>query len=257
MAYDTRLQKVKQQKWLQLSTYDTNIKHTYFIKNVRYGAYIESYDYNKVQVAFKSQRVSYEKNLTGEKANFSIQRAREKVYQICEANRGRHGNYREIFFTLTTQDQLTEYKESNKKIKSFIRRLSKHVGHAVKYIIIPELHKSGAIHYHGIFYNLPFIDIKIFRYQLWKEGYVDLQVPRKIRSTSAYIAKYMTKDYQKNTPLHTKLYFTARDMYRPETEFTTEKPVGILKVKDIKIHKNYQKIKYLDICIKNLYSSKR
>jgi len=84
MTYETRLTKVKKQKWLSLATFDSTIKHTYYIKNISYGAYIESYDYNKVQVAFKSQRVSYEKNITGKKADFSINRAREKYTKFVK-----------------------------------------------------------------------------------------------------------------------------------------------------------------------------
>lgn len=257
MHYTRRIDNVKRATWRIFRTLGGKIKHVYFVKNISYGENIESFNYNTAQFAFKSDRVSYEKNKTGTKADFSTKRARETVYRLAEANRARHGDFKAIFFTLTSKDQIKDYRESNKKIKGFIRRLSLHVGYGVKYIIVPELHKTGAIHYHGIFFNLPFIEIKFFRYKLWKHGYVDLQIPKKIKSTSAYIAKYMTKSYHAETPLNTKLYFCSRGLFRPETTFTSEQPTGKLKIKDIAICPNYQKITYIDLCKRNSSLSKR
>jgi len=246
LKYSPRIDVVKRHGWRKLRTLGGKIKHAYFIKKITYGAYIEQFDYNKVQVAFKSERFSYEKALDGTKRAFSVNRAREQVYQIAEANRGRHGNYREVFFTLTSSAQIKDHKESNRQIKAFVRRFNKFLGYSIKYLIVPELHKSGAIHYHGLFFNMPYVDIKKFRYEIWKFGYVDLQLPKKIKNTSAYIAKYITKEYQEHTPLHTKLFFTARGMFRPETVFTTEMVGGNLTVMSVVATQNYQKTIYKD-----------
>jgi len=244
MEYEPRARRAEKALIKHYKGKETRVSRIYVNKNIKYGRTIDCFDYNNVRVSFKSSRDHFGKAKEGRKRGDSIARAREKVYQIVEANKGRHGNYRDIFFTLTTKDQIKDYKESNKKIKGFIKRLSVYTKSKVKYVIVPEKHKSGAIHYHGIFFNLPFINIRVFRYELWTHGSVDLQIPRKIRNTSAYIAKYLTKDYAEYTPLHTKMYFTARGMYRPETEFTNHRPIGKMSIKSIRVGTHYQKITY-------------
>lgn len=252
----TRYEKVHYHTFKLKNSKGSKAIRYYFIKNIEYGAYIECYDYNKVQIAFSSQRESYEKAKTGKKRDFSVKRARATLYQIAEANRGRHGQYREVFFTLTSKDQSKEYKESNAKIKTFIKRLNRYAKRAIKYIIVPELHKTGAIHYHGIFFNLPYIPVRYFKERLWKYGFVDLQVAKDVKNTSAYIAKYLTKSYHNSTPLNTKLYFTSRGLFRPTVTFTDQRPQGKLSVEALAFTKYYQKIKYKK-CDKNFISSNK
>jgi len=215
--------------------YNNRIIRLYDTKNIWYGAYQDRFEYKGIRLTHVSQRVNYKKNRSGTKKDFSITRARETLYRLVTANVGRHGNFKPIFFTLTTASQISAYKESNRLIKAFVRRLNQYTGFPIRYVIVPELHKSGAIHYHGVFFNLPFVDIKHFRHELWKQGYVDLQVPRKIKSVGAYISKYMTKSYSFNTPLNTKLYFTSRGLIRPTVDFDNVPITGtILRQKDLK-----------------------
>jgi len=212
------------------------IKNIYDTKIISYGSYKDHYHYNQIKLSFSNERQDYTKARTGSKKHFSLARARENVYRIAAANVYRHGDFKPIFFTLTTTDQLTEYRVSNRKIKEFVRRFNHFLGYKVKYIIVPEAHKTGAIHYHGIFFNMPFVDIIYFKNHLWKNGYVDLQLPKKIKNTSAYLVKYMTKEFSENTPIHTKLYFTSRGLYRPESSFDYE-PVSGKIVKEIQLKK--------------------
>jgi len=226
-----------------LGRYNDRIKNLYYIKNIHYGAHIESYIYHAVKVTFKAQRDNYQKATTGEKKDYSLARARESVYRIAEANIGQHGRYNPIFFTLTTADQISERKESNRKIKQMARRLKMYLGYKPQYLIVPELHDSKAIHYHGIFFNIPYIDVQYFRHYIWRYGYIDFKLPRNIRSTSAYLAKYLTKSYKQAIPLHQKCYFTSRGMLKPETHFDSldhskyNKLQKVIKLKNVTIKK--------------------
>jgi len=224
----------------------SNVNRIYYIKNVYYGDNCDTYDYRTVKVSFKQGERSSEKKEALAKSDFAIQRARERVFRIVEANKKRFTNRKRksVFFTLTTKDQLKDYKESNKKIKTFIRRLNEYCGYKVKYIIVPELHKSNAVHYHGVFFNLPYIPIRVFSSDIWKYGSTDLQLPRKIRSVSAYISKYLTKDFQEKTPKNTKTYFCSRGIVLHREEFTDHYPENIIETKDIRIYPNYLKIKH-------------
>jgi len=250
------LTSLRRAEYKRINSSPTTIKRLYTVKNTYYGSHIDSTEYFKVQATFNSTRLDYSKNQTGQKKQYSLYRAKDRIFKIIEANIGGHGPYKPIFFTLTTKDQLTDYKQSNRKIKELIRRLNLYTNLKIKYVAVPELHKSGAIHYHGCFFNLPFIDIQYFYNYLWGYGYVDLQVSKSINSMGAYLAKYITEDFSVNTPLHTKTYMASRGLYQQVTVYTTDIPSDtktkpfiwannrIIKrhyVTDLQVRKKYQR----------------
>jgi len=227
---------------------DSRISKVYYVKNVYYGSYCDTYDYRSIKVSFKPNRGDYKKKKNSKKADFSVSRARERVYRIVRANEKRFTNRKDkkkaVFVTLTTKDQCTSYKQSNQKIKAFIRRLNEYCGYKVHYIVVPERHKSNAIHYHGVFFNLPFIPVRVLSRDIWKFGYTDIQVPRKIRNVASYIAKYLTKDFQANTPKNTKTYFCSRGLTLPRDDFTDSYPSEIIGVDEVSVHPAYLKVKH-------------
>jgi len=229
-------------RFLLGNTRFSRLKNVYYIKNVYYGSNIDSYIYNNVQLSFKNERESFEKKTDGVKLERSIYRARNKIFRIVEANI--NPKIKPIFFTLTSEDQITDLKLSNQKIKAFIRRLKQHSGENPKYIVVPERHKSGAVHYHGVLFNIKYVDVRYFRFNIWKYGYVDLQIPRKIRSVSAYLSKYLTKETLENIEKNGKTYFTSRGLEKITEKFESCKPDGILKVVDITKTRKGQIIKY-------------
>jgi len=241
----SRARRVNRYKFLS-STLDSKVNRVYYVKNVYYGSYCDTYDYRTVKVSFKSNRGDYKKKKQSKKSDFSVYRARERVYRIVRANeeRQKKSKRKSVFFTLTTKDQITSHKQSNAKIKGFIRRLNHYLGYKVKYIIVPELHKSNAIHYHGVFFNLPFIPVRVFSRDIWTHGYTDIQLPRKIRNVASYISKYLTKDFQANTPKNTKTYFCSRGLKLPQEDFTDRYPEDILSTDEVSIHQQYLKIKH-------------
>lgn len=221
----------------------STVKRLYFVKNVRYGTYCDSTEYNKIQITHTQNRIDFAKGKKGTKSVRSLWRAREKVYQLVESNIRR--TPKAIFFTLTSKDQEKDLRQSNRKIKALMRRIKKFIGQSPKYLIVPELHVSGAIHYHGVFFNVPFIHVKQFRFELWKEGYVDLQLPKKIKSVSRYLAKYLTKDTLCNIPKNEKVYFCSRHLARPQVDYTNQKPDDTIKTLEVIPKNNGVKVKYL------------
>lgn len=235
----------------------SNIKRIYLSKQIYYGAYIENYDYTKVKVTFRNERESYCKKATGQKSYYSLARAREKIYRIVEGNIYRHGEYKPVFFTLTYKEGTEDVKQANRDIKAFIRRLNNHVGYSIRYIIVPERHISGLIHFHGVFFNLPFIDIIRFKTDIWKKGYVDLQVPKKIKKVSAYLAKYLSKDVKKNLDKNEKSYFSSRGLRYPQETYDSFTPHDTLTMEQAVPLKNCLKITYKKNAVSNLRKFKR
>jgi len=240
---EVRLRKV--QKGRLRSTRFSKIRNIYFIKNITYGKYVDTYDYNKVQLSFTTNRSEFGKKKDGQKLQRSLDRTRRMIYYLVEANKQYSKRQKSIFFTLTFKEQTKDLKKASQAIKAFVRRLKQYMPEYPRYIVVPELHKSGNVHFHGVLFNLPFIDILTFKEEIWRNGSVDLQLPRKIKSVARYLCKYLTKDTLENLPLHQKAYFTSRNLIRPHTHLTDEYPSDIIKRLEMSVTKNYIKQKFI------------
>lgn len=65
----------------------------------------------------------------------------------------------------------------------------------LKYIIVPELHKSGQIHYHMLV-DLPYLDDTKYQIvkNLWTYGLCDIRSYKNIVGSVFYLTKYLTKN---------------------------------------------------------------
>ena len=64
----------------------------------------------------------------------------------------------EYFVTLTFDDKFVECSYSHEKVTNYLTRWlnnQKHQNPSMRYLLVPELHKSGRIHFHGIFSDVP------------------------------------------------------------------------------------------------------
>jgi hypothetical protein len=52
-------------------------------------------------------------------------------------------------------------------------RLNYHIGHALKYVSVVEFQKRGAVHYHAVFFNLPFI-VNDELAAIWSHGFIKI-----------------------------------------------------------------------------------
>jgi len=210
----TRSQISRKLNYRKATITNSNISKAYYKKAIQYGAYLEVYEYAQVQVTWKQERLDYAKKEEGIKLERSLRRAKNNIYKIAEANVLQHGKFPPVFFTLTFQANVTDLQQANLHFKYFIHKLNKFCRSSMAYIVVPEFQRRGAVHYHGLFFNLPFIPILQLR-SLWGHGYVDFQLTRNLRSAGAYIAKYITKSIQDSRLYGQKLYYTSRNLLRP------------------------------------------
>ena len=119
------------------------------------------------------------------------------------------------FITLTYADNMTDLKESNYNFKKFIQRLNYKLGIKLKYSCVVEFQKRGAIHYHLVAYNLPYIQNKKLA-EIWSYGFVKVNKIDNVTNVGAYVTKYMTKDSNDDRLLGEKCYFSSRDLIKPE-----------------------------------------
>lgn len=126
-----------------------------------------------------------------------------------------------IFITLTFAENIKDIKQANNLFTLFIKKLTyfltKSKKSALKYLAVIEFQKRGAVHYHIIFFNLPFI-INIYdeMKRIWGYGFVIVKSLKNIDNIGSYITKYMTKDFNDQRLAGNKAYFVSRNLIKPD-----------------------------------------
>lgn len=197
------------------------------------GGVIEVYDYEKpVMKGYKSNGGrDKEANEEGKEKNRkdSVRRARQEVRRIVNANVGAYGEQLTAkFITLTFGDNVTDLDKANYELKKFIQRLNYLVyGTKVanlRYTAVPEFQKRGAVHYHVVIYNLPYIKADVIE-KVWGNGFIKINKIDDVDNVGAYICKYMVKDLDDERLRGRKCYFNSRGLFKPvviEDEKKTE-----------------------------------
>lgn len=95
----------------------------------------------------------------------------------------------------------------------------------LKYVIVPERHKNGAIHFHALFENIDSFTLKktkirqenrdVFTMTDWRYGFSNVKFIDSNRiKVAAYITKYITKDMIQID--NKKRYWSSRNLILPE-----------------------------------------
>ena len=89
---------------------------------------------------------------------------------------------------------------------------------SLKYISVWERQERGAIHYHVILFNLPFIKAKKIE-EIWKNGFIKINLikdeDKATGSVSTYLTKYFVKDIAERVR-EKKAYFSSRNLKKPK-----------------------------------------
>lgn len=105
------------------------------------------------------------------------------------------------FMTLTFKANEQDITFTNSELHKFIKRLNYHFyklkKQYLKYLAVWEKQKRGAIHYHIIFFNFPFIKIKDLQ-TIWGHGFVKLNIidVDSQENRGRYVSKYFSKDLE-------------------------------------------------------------
>jgi len=196
----------------------TRISKAYDIKAIHYGKYIEILQYAKTKITFKTDndntRTGFKNATDGKKRDDSLARTRQNIYRITHCNAGMHGNFPTVFYTITFKENITDLQYANNQFKKFLQRLNYKLPHKLKYLFIPEFQKRGAVHYHGVFFNLPYIDKKEME-NLWGLGFTRIETVKKINDIGSYISKYLGKNTFDNRLFGQRILMTSKGLFRP------------------------------------------
>lgn len=153
------------------------------------------------------------------KDDASISRTKSKIFEYAFCN---PWNY---FITLTIDKEkfdrynLKEYKKSLAKFLDNKKQRDKRY-HDVKYLLIPEFHKDGAVHMHGLIMG---VDKSVFQtnehgYLDWNDysekfGFCSLSPIENHEATARYITKYISKDVATTvTECNARMYYCSQGL---------------------------------------------
>lgn len=197
------------------------------------GVVIEVYEYERpVFKGYKSNGGRYkEADEKGKEKNRqdTLRRARQEIRRIVNANVGAYGpEFTAKFLTMTFADNVTDLDYANQEFKKFIKRLNYYVFGTkeanLRYTVIVEFQKRGAVHYHVMLYNVPFMPVKEIS-RIWGHGHVWINKIDDVDNVGAYVCKYLTKAQDDERLRGRKCYFNSRGLFKPvviEDEKKTE-----------------------------------
>lgn len=163
-----------------------------------------------------------------------LNRAKIALRRKINANVGQYGSeFTSKFVTLTFREHITDLTMANYEFKKFILRLNyemfgaKKARYNVRYTVIPEFTKKGRVHYHAIFYNLPYIKADLLA-EIWGNGFIKVNKIDNVDNVGAYMTKYMTKEADNVMLAGRKSHFSSRGLFKSE-EITEKEAVEIIK----------------------------
>lgn len=139
------------------------------------------------------------KNINDTKLANNISRAKARVYELAMCNEWGY------FVTLTLNAENIDRFNLDNAVKRFgewVSNYNRKYGCKLKYLLVPEQHKNGAWHFHGLFDGIAleslvqneygYFDIPYYRKRF---GFVSLSAVKDHNKTASYITKYISKDF--------------------------------------------------------------
>ena len=155
-------------------------------------------------------------SVNDEKLAGNLARARSKVIEYGLCNPWQH------FVTLTIDpkkydrfDLRTYYRDFSQFLRDYRKK-----GADIRYLFIPERHKDGSWHMHGLLMGLPddHLTINTNGYYDWKPysdrfGFMSIDIIKDSDAVAHYIAKYVSKDLANGvTEFNAKSYYCSRGL---------------------------------------------
>lgn len=148
----------------------------------------------------------------------SIRRAQSTIAHYC------HSNDFDMFLTLTLDPKRVKSRfdsvEAMEIMTKWLTAQRKKYG-KFHYIVVPEAHANGAIHFHAVFkgYNGKIKEAttrnnrKVYHLEEWKHGFSDCEYIEDIGKVANYIRSYITKDL--NYLFGKKKYLVSHGLLKP------------------------------------------
>lgn len=132
--------------------------------------------------------------------------------------------YPVFFITLTFEENVQDLTYANKEFLKWVKKFNyavfKKKGASLCYLAVPQFQKRGAVHYHILFFNIPYLKGGMYDIieRTWTHGTfwnVEKVNPRTIEKTINYLARYMFKNFFDERLLGRRRYMASRNIKRP------------------------------------------
>lgn len=170
----------------------------------------------------------------------SLSRSRSTIFELAYCN---HWDW---FVTLTiAPDKHDRYDLAGtyKRLAKWLNNYNMRSGVKILYLLIPEPHKNGAWHFHGLLSGLPFTQVtpftledniplrlkqlimsgrQIYKWDAYAKtfGYVTLEPILEPMHCAKYMTKYITKELQQSSiELNHHIYYCSKGLRRAEVIF--------------------------------------
>ena len=159
----------------------------------------------------------------------SVARTVNNIYMISRSNSW------DWFVTLTFNPEKVDSFDYDKCVKKLSKWLQncKRLCPDMKYLVVPEKHKSGRYHFHGLFADcdaLQFTDSGrkvgndvIYNIGKYRLGFTTATRVKDNERVTKYICKYVTKELAESTP-NKKRYWVSKNITRIESQDTFISP---------------------------------
>lgn len=171
----------------------------------------------------------------------SMKRTIDKIYDYANCNEW------QWFCTFTFDKEKVvrdDYDDVVAKFSQWLRNMKKKYCKEMKYLVVPEKHKDGSYHFHGLFSNCDGLDFvpaqnlqetykgkknkyymqplvrkgqQVYDIKRFKMGYTDCTKVIDTKKVANYILKYITKELIKDTPSR-KRYWRSKNLDLPQEE---------------------------------------
>lgn len=203
------------------------------IKIIKCGKYIEIYVYqDPVKLGISSRSLSRtdllriqcdkktaKKNRSVEYRSRSSIIARNHIRRLVQCNFTNNSKFITLTFTNDCGIDINSIRECNSEFKKFIQRMRRKFNN-FKYICVIEFQKRGAVHYH-IISDLPYIANNVLS-EIWGNGFTFIQDISAIGNVGTYVTKYMTKNLFDDRLIDEKIYFSSKNLIKPEKMYSID-----------------------------------
>lgn len=157
-------------------------------------------------------------------------------YTVNKINQYARCGFWEWFLTFTFGDDEIryDYSECSKKIRKWLNHMKNRYAKDLQYLIVPEEHKDGAYHFHGLLanccnmkfekavnpHNRTFIiqnGKQVYNLINYKFGFTTATKVDDTKKVTNYITKYITKEMCNNT-FSRRRYFVSNNIPEPEIQ---------------------------------------
>jgi hypothetical protein len=206
----------------------------YKYRVVKAGKMVMVYEYEKLQGIPRQHKSSSQGEERTDLQRIlsrmdNLNRSKADCRNVINANLGRYSNP-DKFVTMTIKDDIRDLETANRELKCFMQRLNRGLKKrgfpSASYVCVPEPQdktRGGVIHFHVIFFGLPYIPNADLR-NLWGQGYVRINALWRYDDIAGYLVNYMRKSVWAGKEREKKRYFTSRGLIQPEVIKSLSKP---------------------------------